>query len=31
MAYEHLLEVQNLRTSFQVTAGEVRSVAGVSF
>jgi oligopeptide/dipeptide ABC transporter ATP-binding protein len=31
MAYEHLLSVQNLRTSFKVTAGEVRSVAGVSF
>ena len=31
MAYEHLLVVKNLRTSFKVTAGEVRSVAGVSF
>jgi oligopeptide/dipeptide ABC transporter ATP-binding protein len=31
MENEHLLVVKNLRTSFDVTAGEVRSVAGISF
>jgi oligopeptide/dipeptide ABC transporter ATP-binding protein len=28
---QHLLVVKNLRTSFEVPAGEVRSVAGISF
>jgi ABC-type dipeptide/oligopeptide/nickel transport system ATPase component len=31
MDQEHLLVVKNLQTSFSVPAGEVRSVAGISF
>lgn len=31
MEYEHLLTVTNLQTSFSVPAGEVRSVAGITF
>mgnify|MGYP003290408999 FL=1 len=29
--YEHLLEIKDLRTSFNVPSGEVRSVNGISF